>query len=153
VTVADMTTRRSKRQHNTSDLDVANLGEPVDLGELFEHWLPSYVPQLPFDENARSLAKALWGRAYADWTWCLAKEVAAGFPEAIEQDQSAGWVAGVLWAAAVEGGMQSTDELWDHILNDITEMTGASRETAGQRWRSLKEVGLDRPAHPPAYWD
>jgi hypothetical protein len=77
---------------------------------------------------------------------------AARFPEAIQSDQSAGWVAGVLWAAAVDSEMQRTDELWDHILNDITEMTGGDRQTAEQRWELVKEVPLDQPAHPPGYW-
>ncbi len=99
-----------------------------------------------------SLAKALWGRSRADWTWCLAKEVAGRFPEAIQRDQSPGWVAGVLWAAAVDAEMRRTDELWDHILDDITQMTEVNRQTAERRWEFLKEVGLDVPAHPPAYW-
>ena len=148
-----MTNRHGKRQSKDSDLDEASAGEPINAEELFDHWLPTYAPRLSVDENARSLAKALWGHAFADWTWCLAKEVATRFPEATEQDQSPGWVAGVLWAATVEAGVQGTDELWDHVLDDITEMTGVSRETAEQHWRLLKEVGLHQPASPPSYWN
>jgi hypothetical protein len=48
--------------------------------------------------------------------------------------------------------MQRSDELWDHVLDDITKMTGVSRESAEQRWELLKQIGLDRPAHPPSYW-
>jgi hypothetical protein len=62
-------------------------------------------------------------------------------------------VAGVLWAAAVEAGMQGTDELWRHILDDITAMTGVNRQTAEQRWEFLKGVGLHQPARPPTYWN
>jgi hypothetical protein len=147
-----MANRRTKRNDTDRDLDRADLAEPVDPDELSQHWLPPYVPQLPFDESARSLAKALWGRSRADWTWCLAKEVAARFPEATEWDQAPGWVAGVLWAAAVDAGMQRSNELWDHILDDITEMTGVIRQTAERRWELIKQVGLDQPAHPPTYW-
>ncbi|HZV27187.1 MAG TPA: hypothetical protein VFG00_12955 [Acidothermaceae bacterium] len=147
-----MTNRRAKRQP-ISDVDEVSLVEASDPRDPFEHWLPTYAPRLPFDENARSLAKALWGRAFADWTWCLAKEVATKIPEAIEHDQSPGWVAGVLCAAAVEAGMKDPDALWDHILNDIVEMTGVDRQIAQQRWELLKAVGLDRPARPPACWD
>ena len=49
--------------------------------------------------------------------------------------------------------MHRTDELWNHILDDITQMTGVNRPAAEQRWELLKEVGLDRPARPPTFWD
>jgi hypothetical protein len=48
--------------------------------------------------------------------------------------------------------MDQSNEVWEHILDDITTMTGVSRETAERHWDLIKEVGLDIPAHPPAYW-
>ena len=147
-----MTTRRTPRRNKISDLDWAGLAEPVDPDELLWHWLPSYVPSRSVCENAFSLARPLWGKARAEWTWCLAEEVAARFPETNEPNEGRGWVAGVLWAAAVDAGMQRSNELWLHVLADITKMTGVSEQTAELRWQMMNLAGLDVPAHPPSYW-
>ena len=147
-----MTTRRTKRDDTAPRLDTARLADRADPDDLLEHWLPRYVPGRPFDDNAFSLARPLWGKTRAEWTLCLAWEVAERFPETAESDQGAGWVAGVLWAAAVDEEMQQSDELWEHTLDDITKMTGVSRQSAEQRWELLKGARLDRPVHPSTYW-
>jgi hypothetical protein len=147
-----MTNKRSKQPQEILWLDETQVAEPVDPDELLPHWLPTYVASRSFDDNAFSLARQMLGKARGDWTWCLAKEVVARFPECTVPGQAPGWIAGVLWAASVDAGMQRNDELWDHILDDITKMTGASRQTAEQRWEQLKQVGLDHPATPPSYW-
>jgi len=147
-----MTPRRTNRRDAAPSLDTARLAEPADPNDLVEHWLPTYVGGRPFDDNAFSLARPLWGKTRAEWTLCLAWEVAERFPETAQPNQGASWVAGVLWAAAVDADMQQSDELWEHILDDITKMTGVSRQSAEERWELIKGAGLDRPVHPPSYW-
>ena len=119
--------------------------------ELAPHWVPSFAPHRSLDDNVFSLARPLWGKPRAEWALCLAEEVVTRFPEAGGPAASE-WAAGILCAAAVDVGMGSVPDLWDHILGDITAMTGVSRETVLRRWAALDEADLSRPERPPAYW-
>ena len=151
ASVANMTTRNSPRRKKNSDVDRVEPAEHVKLDDWLG-WLPTYVPLRCVADNVFSLARPLLGKAFAEWSWCLAREVAARFPEANDSDQGPGWAAGVLWAATMEAGVLPSNDLWDRILADITKMTGVSRATAEQHWEMLKRVGLEVPASPPAYW-
>jgi uncharacterized protein YidB (DUF937 family) len=103
-------------------------------------------------ENAFSLARPMWGKARAEWTIWLAGDVLQQFPGAGVGKAKRGWVAGILWAAAVDAEMDRSLALWEHVLNDITSMTGASRATAKRRWRDLQQSGLTRPTNAPSWW-
>jgi hypothetical protein len=125
--------------------------EPVD--ELAPHWVPTYARGTPPEENARYLSRPLWGKARSERVLCLAREVVAAIPQAATLPAARGWVAGVLCVAAVDCDMDRDPALWEHLMGDITTMTGVSRSLAERRWRDLKRAGLTAPKEPPVYWN
>jgi hypothetical protein len=155
VTIVTMKAELPRRRLRLVSGVGAGLDEWLDRDEADElepHWLPSFVATRSLSENAFSLARPMWGKARAEWTIWLAGDVLQQFPGAGVGKAKRGWVAGILWAAAVDAEMDRSLALWEHVLNDITSMTGASRATAKRRWRDLQQFGLTRPTNAPSWW-
>lgn len=119
-----------------------------DLGQ---HDLPRYLPLRSMDENVRLLARPMWGKATSECAWLLAGDVVDDVPSSAMGRTARGWAAGVLCVVAVDVGMRRNGALWQHILNDITTMTGVSRRTALRRWAQLRSRGLLVPKNAPPW--
>jgi hypothetical protein len=119
--------------------------------ELEPHWIPWFAPARSLTDNVFSIARPLWGKAQAEWTMWLATDLVAELPDA-DGDARREWTAAILWAAAIDTGMDCDDDLWAHILDDIETATCVSAERAQLRFDELRALGLDRPRHEPWYW-
>ncbi|MCW2530274.1 MAG: hypothetical protein JWM76_5134 [Pseudonocardiales bacterium] len=113
------------------------------------YWEVSFAPRLSLSDNVRCIGRPLWGKAVSEWTMFLAEDVVARFPDADFGEAARGWAAGLLWVTALDIGLQRTPELWNEVLDDITSLTGTSRELAHERWLLLVQAGLTRPTNPP----
>jgi hypothetical protein len=131
----------------------SSAGPPGDqpFDELEWHDTPRYVRHLSMEDNVRRLARSMWGKAISEWAETLVPDVVAAVPAARGRP-ARGWVAGILCVTAVEAGMESSPELWDHVVLDIVQMTGRSRELVLRRWRDLQAIGLTAPTSPPSWW-
>ena len=62
------------------------------------------------------------------------------------------WTAAILWAAALDTGMDRDQRLWAHIIEDIATATGVLAERAQGQFDQLRKLGLARPRHEPPWW-
>lgn len=143
-----MTTRTRGCLGRTSEPDVDVV---VSEDELAPHWVRQFAPARSQVDNVFSIARLLWGKACAEWTMCLANDVVAELPAADGSDRCE-WTAAILWAAGLDTGMDRDPRLWAHIVDDITTATGVLAERARERFEQLRELGLARPRHGPAWW-
>ncbi len=83
---------------------------------------------------------------------CLAVDLVAVRPEADGAERRE-WTVAILWAAALDTRMNSDERLWAEVVDDITTATGVDEDSARAWFERLRDLGLERPRHPPAYWD
>jgi len=114
-------------------------------------WMASFVPGRSLVDNVFSLTRPLWGKPYAEWAMCLARDLIA---ERVAADgaERREWAAAILWAVALDAGMDRDADLWRRVLVDITTSTGVAEECARERFDQLRDLGLARPRNPPLYW-
>ena len=138
--------RGRKGRTSEPDPDLA-----VSEDELVPHWVPRFAPASSLVDNVFSIARPLWGKARAEWTMWLADDLVAELPDADRADRRE-WAAAILWAAALDTGMDHDQRLWAHIVEDITTATAVLAECAQGQFDQLRELGLARPRHAPPWW-
>lgn len=120
-------------------------------GEVEPHWVPRFVPARSLVDNVFSIARPLWGKPRAEWTTWLAEDLVSEVPTADGADRRE-WTAAILWAAALDVGMDRDERLWAHVVDDITVATGVCADCAQERFDQLRGLGLARPRHEPSWW-
>lgn len=100
----------------------------VSEDELVPHWVPPFAPARP-----------------------LADDLVAELPHA-DRGERREWTAAILWAAALDAGMDRDEWLWAHVVDDITTATGVLAERARGRFEQVRELGLARPRREPSWW-
>ena len=123
----------------------------VSEDELVPHWVPRFAPARSLVDNVFSIARPLWGKARAEWTMWLADDLVVELPAAGREDRRE-WTAAILWAAALDTGMDRDQRLWAHIVEDIATATGVLAERAQGQFDQLRKLGLARPRHEPSWW-